>query len=465
MAYSPQTWTDSPSTATPINASRLTTMENGIAAAAATADAATRLINITAAPYGASPGGTAAANTTAIQAAITAATTAGTGIYVPPGIYTHNALTISAAIEIAGAGWDSVLKLANSANAYQITFPSTTDPGIRGAYIHDLKFDCNGLSQTGASGGINARSAIQCFFERLYFTAPYSVGLRLDGMSDGTFGHHNRVYACLFDNSGGVGGDGQGLLLTSTDENFIVACDFEYLGGNGTEPRMVKDWSGLNYHIACNFVGGTNNCEGIRLQDCNRSRIVGCVFDGVSGSNVAISGTKHLVESCTFTFVGDQGSVAASGVLVDFGAIDCIISGNVFESSTTAGKTRSFIRETGSGGGGNNLITNNSFAAGAVLTVGKVEIGGTGSIVRGNRGYVTEAKGTATVASGTTSIAVTHGLDRTPAAADVKVTPTNSLGSAAKFWTSAVGATTFTINTNVDPGATTATFAWQAQVL
>jgi len=39
--------------------------------------------------------------------------------------------------------------------------------------------------------------------------------------------------------------------------------------------------------------------------------------------------------------------------------------------------------------------------------------------------------------------------------------PTNNLGSATKFWVSNVGATTFRINTDVNPGVTTATFNWQ----
>lgn len=85
-------------------------------------------------------------------------------------------------------------------------------------------------------------------------------------------------------------------------------------------------------------------------------------------------------------------------------------------------------------------------------------------IIANNQGYKTKAGGVATVASGNTSIVVTHGLDRTPAAKDISVTPTNSLGDAAKFWISSVGATQFTINVDTDPGATTATFAWSAEI-
>lgn len=78
-----------------------------------------------------------------------------------------------------------------------------------------------------------------------------------------------------------------------------------------------------------------------------------------------------------------------------------------------------------------------------------------------NVGYVTENSGTATVVSGQTTIDVTHGLAITPSINDINVVPTNNLGSATKYWISDVGASTFRINVDVDPGATTATFSWQ----
>jgi hypothetical protein len=68
------------------------------------------------------------------------------------------------------------------------------------------------------------------------------------------------------------------------------------------------------------------------------------------------------------------------------------------------------------------------------------------------------------VSSGATSQTVNHGLYSTPSINNIIVTPTNSLGSAAKYWISNVTSTQFTINVNVDPGVTTATFVWQARL-
>jgi hypothetical protein len=70
-------------------------------------------------------------------------------------------------------------------------------------------------------------------------------------------------------------------------------------------------------------------------------------------------------------------------------------------------------------------------------------------------------KGTATVANGTTNIDVTHGYGATPDVSQLHITATNNLGSATKWWVSNIGGTTFRINVNADPGATTATFSWR----
>lgn len=73
-----------------------------------------------------------------------------------------------------------------------------------------------------------------------------------------------------------------------------------------------------------------------------------------------------------------------------------------------------------------------------------------------------KASGTATVASGTTSISVTHGAGYTPVAADLVVTPTNNpTNDPGWFWINNVGATTFDINVRNDPGSGGATFSWR----
>ena len=69
--------------------------------------------------------------------------------------------------------------------------------------------------------------------------------------------------------------------------------------------------------------------------------------------------------------------------------------------------------------------------------------------------------GTATLVSGQTSIAVTHGLGFTPSAADIMVTPIETLASASFFFVDTLTSTQFTINVDANP-TQDVDFAWKA---
>jgi hypothetical protein len=110
-----------------------------------------------------------------------------------------------------------------------------------------------------------------------------------------------------------------------------------------------------------------------------------------------------------------------------------------------------------------SIITGND-----VVSYGSTKISSVGanSIIRGNIGYKTEAKGTATIVSGNTSVNVAHGLSRVPNNGSIMVTPTNkSTNNPGRFWISAADATNFTISCESNPGASGASFAWNAEIL
>lgn len=178
------------------------------------------------------------------------------------------------------------------------------------------------------------------------------------------------------------------------------------------------------------YDNGTGTGEGIKLQaTCTRYTIDPCsVYD--SGAAVQ----KYGIHAITASDLSIKGVTTWGN----------ITNGLLVESTTD--KVR---------------ITDNDF--GDTVTIAATT---TNRFIRNNRGYVTENSGTATIASGTTSIVVSHGLSTggVTTSAAFQVTPTNSLGLAAKFWISAVTSTQFTINVNVDPGAATATFVWSASV-
>jgi len=90
---------------------------------------------------------------------------------------------------------------------------------------------------------------------------------------------------------------------------------------------------------------------------------------------------------------------------------------------------------------------------------------GTGTTIRDNYGFATEASGTASIigdGSTVTSVQVAHGLDGMPTV--MTVTPTSDLGSASKVWVDSIDGTNFTINLDADPGSEVeVTFSWEAK--
>jgi hypothetical protein len=74
-----------------------------------------------------------------------------------------------------------------------------------------------------------------------------------------------------------------------------------------------------------------------------------------------------------------------------------------------------------------------------------------------------ETNGSATIASGSTSIVVTHGLIATPAASDITLTPTaTTTTDPGNIWVDTITSTQFTIRCRVDPGAGGLVLAWRA---
>lgn len=406
---------------------------------------------------------------TAMQAAISAAQTQKKPLVLPPGtISIGSTITITSPVSILGTGREStIIKIANNASIYAFTFNGPAGVGVIGAHFADFAIDCNASNQT-AGGGVQADGAVQCTFERLHIYSIYNWGLKLGPMNGGAFGHHNRVINCLFDNSGNSAGFGGGIWTTSNDENWFIATDFEFLGGASnpvdTNPVMLYDQAGLQFIVACNFVSGYNDCIGIRCQDIKGTKIVDCIFDGTAGDGVFLVAKKSIVAHCVFTGVGDAGSGGASAVHLQYETRYNVIAGNVFETSANAANARSMIREELTGNSGPNLITNNSFSvANFAPTNAMIESEGAGTIIRDNVGYATESSGAAVVPNGATSVAVPHELDYTPAVTDIQVTPTNDLGTAAKFWVANPNAANFDIVVDADPGGTTATFAWSVR--
>jgi hypothetical protein len=114
------------------------------------------------------------------------------------------------------------------------------------------------------------------------------------------------------------------------------------------------------------------------------------------------------------------------------------------------------------------VFFDNSVANGSTMTIDWVcaNYGATAPNypISADTNYTDKNKGNASILSGQTAVTVTHELNVTPSLQDIRVTPTNSLGSASKYWISNPTATTFQINVNVDPGVSGAAFVWNIDV-
>ncbi|MGW2113806.1 right-handed parallel beta-helix repeat-containing protein [Streptomyces zhihengii] len=345
----------------------------------------------TADAYGAVGDG-ATDDTAALQAALTAAATARTTLYIPAGEYIVSdplVLPPGEGLTIAGSGWGTRLKLASGADTF-IFEMTGEDTRI---VMRDMTIDGNSLEQgtTGYSGGINGAGAVASLFHNIHFTSCRDDCLYLGGQDGGAFGHNNRVSHCLFDESMGATGPGRGIHLNSSDENQITTCDFEFLGGAGGTTWgtavCILDRAGTQFISDCNFVGGaTNNTKGIRLQDCSATKIVGCNFDGTAGDSIFIAATGNVVNACTVFSPGEVGSLTGqvAGIHLEYGTKNNSIVGNSIASSPTAGRSGYLIREQGMGDAGPNLITSNVLIVKGTLGVAATEFGGAGSITTGN---------------------------------------------------------------------------------
>lgn len=83
------------------------------------------------------------------------------------------------------------------------------------------------------------------------------------------------------------------------------------------------------------------------------------------------------------------------------------------------------------------------------------------AVVQGNTGFLTEASGTGTINSGSTSAVVAHGLSIVPTLDDISISfgenPTNDPGN---WWIDTIGAN-FTLHVRNDPGASNLDFGWK----
>lgn len=338
----------------------------------------------------------------AIAACAADAVSKGWAVYAPAATYNIGTpITWPVNTPLIGSGWKTIFKAKSGLNDYVFITDTTLTGGCR-LMMADFEIDGNNSAQT-AGGCIHLFNGIQSELRGLHLHHAYDAALWIQGQQgSGPFGHHNRITNCLFDNSGGSGGSGQGLRIQAADENYVVDCDFESNGGLGTNAYHLLDLSGLQHIEGCVFVGGR---EGIRVSSASSTKIIGNTFDGLGGDAVHIDGSQCIITGNQFS--GATGTTNSwRHVVLDNGGYN-VVSNNVFWSGSTANTLRSYLSIFASAG--NDSIADNTFhTVGALGSGGLVDFNGSsagaiGVIIRNNVGLSTAGWQTAPAlpASGT----------------------------------------------------------------
>jgi len=200
--------------------------------------------------------------------------------------------------------------------------------------------------------------------------------------------------------------------------------------------------------------GGGDNWTGdaIRIESCT-GNVFGTDIEGnvagTAGDGIRITSHRGLIAGNRIINFGDGGDTVfpirvvsnCQGTTVLSNAVEATVS---TYSLSLAGDCR------------NIRVENNVFDKTIIDAAGDVS-----NRFRGNVGYVTENRGTATIIAANTAIIVAHGCNYTPNASDIKVFLTNQpTADIGDVWIDTIGAANFTINCRNAPGVATAIFAW-----
>lgn len=206
--------------------------------------------------------------------------------------------------------------------------------------------------------------------------------------------------------------------------------------------------------------------DGFFLQRVTRASIVGWEARKNGDHGLRISGSVDIAVGAGIAASNSQTTPnVSSGILVNKDgtteSTGIVISGvrSFDEQAVTTNKNQAFGIEVIDASEVviqvNNVSGNRS---------GGMSIAGTATQqTRNNKGWVTESSDTGTITSGTTSVAVAHNLNSTPAAKDIFVTFTNNpTADPGHAWVSGITSTQFTVNVRTDPGASGLNFSWRA---
>lgn len=430
------------------------------------------LIDLTAAPYGlvANSESAASDNAAALQAAADAAASS-LGCLVLPAAsaeapyWIADEVDIPVGVSLISSGGLANIK-ASVSMSYMLGINSSSATGNRYGVVEGIQLLGNDLAEkcwdiglavqrswrrcraTGALDvGVAIRGAQNCYFERFDVEnngaadADNGGGIRFNhGCGNLLFANceirDNRFHDLVFAESASLDddvADPSGTFATARHIRF-VGCIIEGERTESTHQIRLRAGRDIGF-IACNLtVFGARNLFYAKQEDAAIALpyMEHCFMNGDAADSIAF----HLEDVFSFELASCFLENFSKGFELDDDSSLTLSGRNQFSSITTP------FTLLGSGPL-DSLVSFNG------------HIGG----------FVYRNSGTGTIANGATSATVTHGLALTPGLKDIRITlgenPTNTPGA---IWVDNIGATTFVVNCENDPGASGLDFAWRAEV-
>lgn len=254
--------------------------------------------------YGASPSNSAAANTTAFQAAFNT----GKLVYVPAGIYYVSAgLTTSGPGMVGDGPRASLIAVYGTFSTNLITWNGTGGAGVIGPMFRDFTLQTNVYAQTaGAMLSVEPSSGevLQTFVQNVYINSG-NDGLSLNACP------YSKVIGCFFNNASRAGVFIQNTVDVDSGDSAITSCNFGFgFSSSDHEQAGVLQYSsgglkitnskflGGNHGYYMNAVLPSKNAADLLISNCSieNFRYAGIAFNRKSGSYnwgaIVISGNQ-----------------------------------------------------------------------------------------------------------------------------------------------------------------------------
>jgi hypothetical protein len=242
--------------------------------------------NVMAPVYGAKGDGSTD-DATAINAAITAASTAGGTVYFPPGTYiVGSVIKLLSNVRLLGAGWTaSILKAKNTSNIVILEGEAYAGVGIVNSAVEQLGLDGNKANNATATHGLKVQS------QNLYCDKVIVKNCRGDGFRINLTTETQQEVAGLdnsFSASRAIGCEGYGFYINAHD---TVLNDCQAIQCKEAGFEMLTNAYMFYCHSWCYSSGETVTKTGYNLH--GDVVCVSCVAEGASERQVNLSGANN----------------------------------------------------------------------------------------------------------------------------------------------------------------------------